>query len=84
MNKKNKIVALSLLMFVFLTGCGNKTFLDTTYKFDSVIASLPDGTIVEGTVTSWTDYEDGDQIQVSVNGKTYLLHSSNVALIKED
>ena len=39
--------------------------------------------IVKGKVDSWTDYADGDQIQVKINGKVYLVHSANVALIKE-
>ena len=39
--------------------------------------------VVEGKIDSWTDYEDGDQIQVTINGVTYLVHSSDVVLIKE-
>ena len=35
-------------------------------------------------VKSWTDYQDGDQIQVTADdGTTYLVHSSNITLIKE-
>ena len=34
----------------------------------------------KGAVQSWTDYEDGDQIQVKIDGITYLVHSSNIAL----
>ena len=30
-------------------------------------------------VDSWNDYE-GDQLQVKINGTTYLAHSSNVVL----
>jgi len=68
-------------MLLTLSACGNKQLFDTTYSFDKAILSLPDGTVVEGKVSSWKDYEDGDQIQVVVNGTTYLLHSSNIALI---
>ena len=28
-----------------------------------------------------TDFEDGDQLQIRIDGKTYLVHSSNVVLI---
>ena len=62
---------------------GNKQLFDFTYSFDTAIISLPDGTIVKGKVDSWTDYEDGDQIQVVINGTTYLVHSINVALMKK-
>ena len=62
---------------------GNKQLLDFTYSFDTAVISLPDGTIVKGKVDSWTDYEDGDQIQVVINGTTYLVHSTNVVLMKK-
>ena len=45
--------------------------------------SLTNVTIVDGKVQSWTDFEDGDQIQVKINGNTYLVHSSNITLIQE-
>lgn len=66
-----------------LTGCGFKQVVDTTFRFDSAIVSLPDGTVVSGKVQSWMDYEDGDQIQVKIDGTTYLVHSSNIVLIAE-
>ena len=39
--------------------------------------------MIEGKIDSWTDYEDGDQIQVVINGTTYLVHSTNIVLIQE-
>ena len=66
---------------VLLCSCGNKQILDTTYKYDTAILSLPDGSIVSGEVQSWSDYDDGDQIQVKINGTTYLVHSVNIVLI---
>ena len=57
--------------------------VDLTYAYDTAIIQLPDGTIVRGEVESWTDYDNSDQMQVKVNGKTYLVHSSDVALIKD-
>ena len=80
-----KILAIILVLglaLVILTGC-NKQIFDTTYSFDSAILTLPNGKVIEGKVESWTDYEDGDQIQVKINGKTYLVHSSNIVLIAE-
>jgi hypothetical protein len=66
-----------------LTACGNQTLIDTTYKFDKAIINLHNGNVIEGTVQNWKDYENSDQIQVTINGKTYLTHSSNVILIAE-
>ena len=75
------IVMLLALTALTLTACGNKQIIDMNNKFDRAIISLPNGAILEGKVQSWTDFEDGDQIQVKIDGKTYLVHSSNVALI---
>ena len=69
-----------IAMLLTMTGC-NKQMVDTTYKFDEAIIKLPNGEIVNGDVNSWIDFPDGDQIQVKVNGVTYLTHTSNVVLI---
>ena len=66
-----------------LSGCGNRQLFDTTYTFNEAILSMPDGSVVSGKVSSWRDYEDGDQIQVVVDGVTYLVHSSNIVLMNE-
>ena len=71
---------LVVVLLVVLAGC-NKQMVDLTYSYEYAIISLPNGEVVEGKVSSWTDFEDGDQIQVKIDGKTYLVHSSNIALI---
>ena len=76
-------VIMTTLLAATLVGCGNRQIFDTTYSFDRAIISLPNGEVIEGKIDSWTDYEDGDQIQVKINGVTYLVHSSDVVLIKE-
>lgn len=80
-----KIIAVFLTIMVLICTMGgcNKQFIDTTYSFERAVIQLPNGDVVEGKVTSWTDYEDGDQIQVKIDGKTYLVHSSNIVLISE-
>ena len=80
-----KIIAILLALVLILgaavlAGC-NKQMVDLTYSYEYAIIGLPNGETVEGKVSSWTDYEDGDQLQVKINGKTYLVHSSNVVLI---
>jgi uncharacterized lipoprotein NlpE involved in copper resistance len=66
-----------------LAGCGNRQLIDTNYSFNKVVISLNDDVTIKGEVESWRDFDDGDMIQVTVNGKTYLTHSSNVILIHE-
>jgi len=73
------LLTVSALVFA---GC-NKQMVDLTYSYEYAIIGLPNGEVVEGKVTSWTDFEDGDQIQVKIDGKTYLVHSSNVVLISD-
>lgn len=75
------LLAIILILSVaLLSGC-NKQMVDLTYSYEYAIIGLPNGETVEGRVSSWTDYEDGDQLQVKIDGKTYLVHSSNVVLI---
>ena len=82
-----KLSALILVVAVAVTllfvGC-NVDMVDTVYKFDYAIIELPNGEIVEGEVETWRDYEDGEQLQVKINGKTYLTSSYHCTLIAED
>jgi hypothetical protein len=87
--KKRNIVAiisavcvLVWLLMIGLTGCGNQQFFDTIYTYDRAILALPNGDVIEGKVDSWRDYDNSDQIQVKINGVTYLVHSVDVVLIQ--
>lgn len=80
--KKMTALMLTLLLMLALAGC-NKQMVDLTYSYERAILSLPNGEVIEGRVSSWTDFEDGDQIQVRIDGKTYLVHSSNIVLISD-
>lgn len=71
-----------IAIILCLTGC-NKQMIDMTYSYEYAILSLPNGEVVEGKVSGWTDFEDGDQIQVKIDGKTYLVHSEDIVLISE-
>lgn len=71
-------VASVLASALLMTGC-NKQVVDLTYSYSWAQLKMPDGTIVEGNVENWRDYE-GDQLQVVIDGVTYLVHSSNVVL----
>lgn len=64
--KKTVITVMSVILalvlvagLVLLAGC-NKQMVDLTYSYNRAILSLPNGEVVEGKVSSWTDFEDGD------------------------
>ena len=78
--KKILVIMLAMIMMLSLIGCGNQQLFDATYTFDYAIIELPNGEIVEGKVESWNDYE-GEQLQIKIDGVTYLTHSENVVMI---
>ena len=63
---------------------GYRQMIDLTYSYKYTIISLPNGEIVEGKVDSWKDFEDGDQLQITVDGVTYLVHATDAALMTEE
>lgn len=83
MKKITALFLVCILMMTMFCGCGNMQLLDMTYTFNYAIISLPNGDVVEGKVTSWRDFEDGDQIQLVIDDVTYLVHSSNVAMMNK-
>lgn len=78
--KKILAIMLTMIMMFSLIGCGNQQIFDATYTFDYAIIEMPNGEIVEGEVDSWNDYE-GEQLQIKIDGVTYLTHSENVVMI---
>lgn len=78
--KKLLIIPLLLILTLWLCSC-NYQMVDLTYNFDYAYIKLPTGEVIEGEVQAWRDYEDGDQLQVTINDVTYLTHASNVCLI---
>ena len=81
MNNRRKVVAIILSGFlaVSLSAC-NMQLLDTTYNYTYGYVELPNGECGEGTVDSWTDYENSDQIQVKIDGVTYFTDTTRVVL----
>lgn len=84
------VIIMVIVLVLFVVGgiaifrnLNNKQLFDFTYSFERVKIDLLDGTVIEGVVDSWKDFDDGDSIQVKVNGVTYLTHISNVVLISE-
>ncbi len=71
-----------LLVLALATTSCNRSLIDTHYYYDYAYIALPNGQCVEGPVDSWTDFVDGDQIQVTINGVTYLSDSTRIVLVK--
>ena len=59
---------------------GNEQIFDTKWRFEWAIVQLGNGELLEGPVSSWKDFENSDMVQFTMNGITYLTHSSNVIL----
>ncbi len=71
-----KKLAIVILMSLILSGC-NRTLVDTTWAYK--YADIQGVGTVE--ISTWTDYENSDMIQVkSTDGTVYLTHSVNVIL----
>jgi len=70
-------------LVTLLTGC-NKQIVDLDYTYNYAIIQLPNGDVVEGKVDSWKDYEDGEQLQIKINGTIYLCSSYNCVLLNKD
>ena len=78
--KKIILILVVSIFVISLSGC-NRQIIDTVYSFDEAVVRLPDDTVIRGKVDSWKDFSDGDQIQVKIDGDTYLVHSSDIVLI---
>ena len=72
------VIALIIIGSFFVFN-GNRTLIDTKFYYDYAIVQLANGEIIEGKVDSWRDYE-GEQLQLTINGETWLVHSANVSL----
>jgi hypothetical protein len=85
MNKKILALILLVVTLVSMTACveGGIQLVDTTWTYEQAVISLLNGEVVKGKVESWLDFENSDMIQVKIDGKNYLTHSTNVVLISE-
>lgn len=83
MKKKLAAIIIAIALTLCLTGCGNMDMIDTVYSYNYAYILLPNGECVEGEVESWRDYEDGDQLQIKINGVTYLTDTTRAVLVKK-
>ena len=80
--KKIIAVILALILALSMMGC-NMQVVDLTYSYNYAYIEMPNGSCVEGTVDSWKDFEDGDQLQVVIDGVTYLTDTTRCVLVKK-
>ncbi len=73
------IIIITGLIIFLLTGC-NKQIFDVDYTFNKIICNY-DGDKFELKIDKWKDYEDGEQLQIKSNGKTYLLSANKCYMI---
>ena len=82
MKLKKKIVAVACAVAAsaFLTGC-NKQVFDFQYTFDTAVITINGETNVYS-INSWTDYQDGEQLQLTLqDGSVILVSSYNTILV---
>lgn len=77
---KKLIVGVLLIGSLFVTSC-NYQVVDLSYNYNYAYIQLQNGKVIEGKVETWRDYEDGEQLQVKINGVTYLTNSFNCTLV---
>lgn len=81
--KKPIAIVTIILMLIGLTGC-NKQIIDLEYSYDKAVCNIG-GETKEIKIKKWTDYTDGEQLQIiDEEGDVYLISSYNCALIKEE
>ena len=81
--KKTIALFMILVALLSMSGC-NRDVVDIVWRYDYAIIALPDGTSKKVEIKSWTDYEDGDQIQITAtDGTVYLVHSTDCVLVRE-
>lgn len=79
--KRKTIILITLITLItILTAC-NKTMFDTNYTFDKAIIQKGDKEIIVD-IESWTDYDDGEQLQLELtDGSVILVSSYNTILV---
>lgn len=80
-----KILCLLAVLFV-LVGCqaNRKYDLIDTQGYNWAIIKLPTDEIIEGEIQYWRDFEDGDQLEVKINGVIYLTSTYNCVLMYKE
>lgn len=77
------IIAIMLLFTAMFSGC-NKQVIDLNFEFTKAYVKIGEEW-VDLEITTWRDYEDGEQIQLKLaDGTVLLVHVANCILYKGD
>lgn len=76
MKIRKTVIAIVLILITacLLVGC-NKQIVDLTYKFDRAYCKVGDEWI-DIPIKKWKDYQDGEQLQLTLEDGSVLLVSS--------
>lgn len=85
---KKFLLVLLVIGVLLLTGCwGNRDILDDISPFSNIWnyaeVQMPDGTIKEGPIKSWADYNSGDAIKIVFSDGTEVMTSYNKAILSK-
>lgn len=82
--KKIILFVLAVIILVSLVSC-NKQIFDTQFTFNYAYIYDTGGKIVkEGNIDKWTDYEDGEQLQITFeDGEVWLTNSTRCDLVNK-
>lgn len=88
MKKWLAVVLMLVIVLAVCTGCATKvgnrvTSGSDVQTFTYAYVYLGGQKLVEGYITQWRDYSNGDEIQLMIDGKYYLTHYSNVVMIAD-
>lgn len=85
---KKFLLVLLVVNVLSLTGCwGNRDIFDdvtpssNTWTYAEV--QMPDGTVKEGVIKSWADYDSGDAIKIIFVDGTEIITSYNKAVLSK-
>ena len=80
-----KVIITALLIAILCMFCGcNQMVFDTNYTFDYAIVEFPGEDVRTIQISKWTDYEDGEQLQIlAKDGTIYLVSSVNCVLVRD-
>lgn len=79
--KKILLLTIMIMCCLAFTGC-NKQIIDLNYKFTNAYVKIGEDW-VDLNISTWTDYEDGEQIQLRLaDGTVLIVHSANCILYK--
>jgi len=79
-----KIIMTSIICLYILTGCGNKQIFDTTYTFNYISCNETYAPFKNTKIKKWTDYDDGEQLQVTLEDGNIILISANYCWLSQN